>query len=379
MKIAIIATNFQSLSPKDVIYAPLMITKELAEGLQERGHEVTLFASSDSESKTKISSGNLPSLRKNKEWDKVLKKIEEHAHNPYFKKKAVKYAEVLRQNYELFLSAELFKRAGEFDIIQTHSPPQITQLAAFTDTPVAVTSHDPYSYPVESGLTRVIYEELSRRNKNVYFLSLSESQKKQSDRLPFIDTVYNGIDTKKFRFSPENGDYLLFVGRMHPGKGAHTAAQVAKETGEKLKLVGPSHKHRDNYWSEKIEPFLSDKITYEGSLPREELIPLYQNAKALLMPIESEESFGLVMIEAMACGTPVIGFNRYSVPEIVTDKKTGFLVKDKKEMLSAITKIDLLDRANCRSEVEERFTIDKMVERYEKAYEKILKTHRKDK
>lgn len=377
MKIAIISTNFEPLTPRDVVYAPLMITRKLAEGLTEKNHEVTLFASSDSNSKTKIISGDLPSLKENKEWASVLEKIKTHSSDPYFGKKEVKYTEVLRQNYELLLSTELFKRAGEFDIVQTHSPPQVVQLAGLTDTPVAVTSHDPYSYPAKSGLTGLIYKELSRRNKNIYFLALSESQKKSAPELPFASTVYNGIDKDKFRFKQQPGNYLLFVGRMHAGKGAHTAVQVARDSGEKLKLVGPSHRERDNYFKEKIEPFLDEKITYEGALPQKKLVSLYQNAKALLFPVEEEESFGLVMVEAMACGTPVVAFNKYSVPEIVKDKETGFLVKNKEEMTNAIQKISTINREDCRKHIEKSFTTQKMVERYEKAYEKIIKEHQK--
>ncbi len=377
MKIAIISTNFEPLTPEDVIYAPLSITKSLAEGLEKRGHEVTLFASSDSDSETEIASGDLPSLRKNKTWSTALEKIKTHTCDPHFGQKATKYTEVLRQNYELLLSAELFKRAGDFDIIQCHSPPQVVQFASLTSTPVVVTSHDPYSYPVQSGLTGLIYQELSRRNDNLYFLSLSDSQRKSAPDLPFTSTVYNGIDTIKFTPRFTEGDYLLFVGRMHAGKGAHIAAEVAKETGEKLKLVGPSHKERDNYFQENIEPLLDKKITYEGVLSQEDLVSLYQNAKALLMPIQEEESFGLVMVEAMACGTPVIGFNRYSVPEVVKDEETGFLVENEKEMIEAVGQIKNLKREDCRKHVEEHFTIEKMVERYEEAYKKIIEDHQK--
>ncbi len=369
MRIAIVTTNFSSLSSTGKVFAPLGLAKRSAEGLQKRGHDVTLFASSDSHSEVKIISGGLPALDNNEKWNETIKKIEK------YHEKSEKYIEVVRGNYELFLAGEVSKRADEFDIIQTHSTPRMVQFASLTNTPVVVTSHDPYTHPSGSGAVKTIYEELSKRNKNLYFLSLSNSQRKQAENLPFTGTVYNGIDVGKFQPTFKEGDYLLFVGRLIPGKGAHTAIEVAQKTGEKLKIAGPLTKSYNKYWKEQVEPFLNNEITYEGMLPQEKLIPLYQKAKALLMPIESEESFGLVMAEAMACGTPVIGFNRHSVPEVVKDGKTGFVVESKEEMVSALKKVKSIDRSRCRKEVEERFTTEKMVERYEKAYEKIIKLH----
>ncbi len=376
MKIAIISTNYQSLPPEEGVYAPLAITSQLADGLTRKGHEVTLFAGSDSISDAKLISGNLPSIKKNKKWREPFKKLNDMIDDPQFGEKAVKYREVLRGNYELLLAAELFKRADSFDIIQTHSPARIVQMSSFTDTPVAVTFHNPFDYPMKTGATKVIYEELSKRNKNIYFLSLSDSQKELAPNLPFVSTVYNGIDTTEFTPSPKKKDYLLFVGRIIPRKGAHIAIRVAKKTDKKLKMVGPTYKGREKYWKENIKPHLNEKITYEGFLPQEELIPLYQKAKALLMPITGDESFGLVMIEAMACGTPVIGFNKSSVPEIIVSGKSGFVVEDEEEMVGAVKKIESIDPKNCRKVVEDKFTVSKMVERYEQAYQKIIKLHK---
>ncbi len=377
MKIAVISTNFHPIPPKEVVYAPLELTSHIVDELVDRGHDVTLFASSDSISKAKIISGGLPSLGNNKKWNEALQKLNKKRENPETQESAIKYKEVLRQNYEFFLAAELFKRADQFDIIQTHSTPRLLQFALFTNTPIVVTSHDPYTHPLNTNVRKITYEELAKRNKNIYFISLSESQRKSVPDLPFVKTVYNGINLEKFKFQKKGGNYLLFVGRIIPGKGAHNAIQIAKKTGERLKLVGPISEKDKEYWNNKIKPFLNEKITYEGPLFQKKLIPLYQKAKALLFPIEKDEAFGLVMIEAMACGTPVIGFNRSSVPEIIREGLNGFVVENLEEMARAVKKLDQIRREDCRKSIEGKFTIKKMVDNYEKVYEKIIKQHRK--
>lgn len=371
MKIAIIATNYHKIPPEKEIYAPLSITERLADGLVERGHDVTLFASSDSTSRAKTV-GHLPELSENQKWGDIFNFFTKKTDDSQFGEKAVKYKEVLRGNYELLLASEVLKRADQFDIIQTHSTARIVQMVAQSKTPVATTFHNPLSYPMESNLTKVIYEEISKRNKNIYFISLSDSQRKDST-LPFVQTVYNGIDTEKFSFSKGERDYLLFVGRMIPRKGVDVAVRVAQKTGKKLVLAGPIYPTRKKYWEEKIKPHLGKDIVYKGVLSQDDLVALYKNAEALLMPILGEESFGLVMTEAMSCGVPVVGYEKSSLPEVVEDGKTGFLVNSEKELVESIKKIQAIDPLECRKRVERKFSTSAMVDGYEEAYKKIIK------
>ena len=168
-------------------------------------------------------------------------------------------------------------------------------------------------------------------------------------------------------------EYLAFAGRIVPQKGLDIAVRVAKKTGKKLKIAGPVGPEQKGYWDKKIKPYLSDKITYEGMLPAKQMPEFYKNAEALLMPILWPESFGLVMTEAMACGTPVVAFNRGSVSEVIKNNKSGFIVKDEKQMIAAVKKIDEIKRFDCRRWVEDNFSLENMVDNYEKLYLRTTK------
>ncbi|MEK7603932.1 MAG: glycosyltransferase, partial [Patescibacteria group bacterium] len=162
----------------------------------------------------------------------------------------------------------------------------------------------------------------------------------------------------------------FFAGRLEEKKGVFEAIQVAQATNSKLLIAGSPSEGK--YWDEKIAPHLNDKIRYIGLVPYNEIARYFRNAKAFLFPILWEEPFGLVMAEAMAAGTPVIAFNRGSVPEVVVDGKTGFIVKTVEEMAEAIRKIGQIDRRECRKHVEDNFSVEKMVDGYERAFLKIL-------
>lgn len=366
MRIAIMASNLYPTPPRGEkkIYASLWIAHYLAEGLKKRGHKVFLFGSSDSKTTATLISNNLISFKKNKEWFKNYQKLN-----------LTSWGEVVRRNYELSLAVKLYQMAQQkkFDIIQFHARPTILQPAPLVKTPIVFTLHDPLNYPLGTNTLKLIYNHYRKNKiKNVYFVSISNAQRKPLPTLNYAATIYNGIDTKKFSFKKERGNYLAFSGRVMARKGVDIAVQAARKTGEKLKIAGEIPSDRLDYWETEIKPYLSRKITYQGMLNQKQMIPFYQKAKALLLPIRWEEPFGLVMIEAMACGTPVIAFNRGSVPEVVKDGKTGFIVKNLKEMIEAIKKIDQIERRECRKWVEKKFTIEKMVDGYEKLYYKIL-------
>ncbi|NOQ68415.1 glycosyltransferase [Patescibacteria group bacterium] len=189
--------------------------------------------------------------------------------------------------------------------------------------------------------------------------------------LNYVATVYNGLDIKRFEFKKKHKNYLAFLGRFSFEKGVDTAVKVAAKSGEKIKIAG--NIWGNGFYNEKVEPHLKKgEIENVGLLGKDKLSDFLGGAKALLFPIRWEEPFGLVMIEAMACGVPVIAFNRGSVSEVVKHGKTGFIVENEEEMIEAIKNIDKIDREECRKHVEENFTVEKMVDGYENAYRKIL-------
>ncbi len=386
MRIALFTTNFYPTPPskEKIIYAPLWITHYLSEGLVKKGHKVFLFASSDSKTSATLISNNLPSLRRNKNWFSVYKKLVEREkkimQGKYKLPWTERWKEILRENYELLLAVKLHEMAQKkmFDIIQFHSGPNVLALSSLLKTPIVFTFHNHFSFPLGTNSLKLIYSSFEKeKSGNIHFITLSKSQKKTLPNLNYAATIPNGTDVQKFSFSEKKGNYLAFAGRILPWKGVETAIQVAKKTGKKLKIAGAIPPDHLDFWNQKIKPSLSQNITYEGMLNQNQMVPFYQRAQALLMPILYDEAFGLVMIEAMACGTPVIAFRKNPVPEIVKGKKTGFIVKNTKEMVEAIKKIDQIDRRECRKHIERNFTIEKMVDGYEKVYQKILKEQKK--
>ncbi|HXH04856.1 MAG TPA: glycosyltransferase family 4 protein, partial [Candidatus Nitrosotenuis sp.] len=200
---------------------------------------------------------------------------------------------------------------------------------------------------------------------NQHFISISDSQRRDAPDLQYASTVYNGIDASHFEYDPNAEDYLMFSGRITPYKGVREAVQVAMHANRRLLIAGSVSKNDFWYFDEHVKPFLNDRILFLGMLDKEQLVKYYKKASALLMPIQWSEPFGLSMIEANACGTPVIAFSRGSVPEIVEDGKTGFIVDNSAEMIMAVEKIKQIKRKNCRDHVEKKFTQEIMFKNYE--------------
>jgi len=234
----------------------------------------------------------------------------------------------------------------------------------FPDTPIVSTLHDPI-YDWRAKIFRMFSAD------NLHLISISDAQRKPAPDLNYSATVYNGINPDLFSFNASSGDYLFFAGRLQENKGVFEAIQAARATNSKLLIAGSPAEGK--YWEEKIKPYLDDKIQYLGLIPYNKLPDYYRQAKALLFPILWEEPFGLVMTEAMASGAPVIAFNRGSVPEVVVDGKTGFVVEDVDGMIKAIEKLDDISREECRRHVKENFSTEKMVENYEKIFLKLAR------
>jgi len=223
------------------------------------------------------------------------------------------------------------------------------------------------------GQDKLIY---SNYPKDQYYVSISDKQRAPLPNLKYISTIYHGLSLSEFPYSDKKEDYLLFVGRITPQKGVFEAIKTAKILKKKLVILGTPPKG-SLYFEKKIKPLVDGvNIEVHGFVEKKSLYDFMKRACCLIFPIQWEEPFGLVMIEAMATGTPVVAFNRGSVSEVIKDGETGFVVSSRKGvqgLVSAISKINKIKSSDCRSYVEKRFSIEKMVEEYEKAYQKVLK------
>ena len=263
--------------------------------------------------------------------------------------------------------------ANDFDVIHNHAGDNGLLFSQTTKTPVLTTLHN--VLPDSKQKSSDEYIALKYFSKKTNFVSISFNQRTHTDiKFNYIGTIYNGININDFTFSPKPKNYLVWLGRIHHGKGLWNAIHAAKISKEKLIIAGNITCETDEKYFQSVKQMIDGKqIKYIGEVNSKEKDDLLKNAKALLFPTIWEEPFGLVMIEAMACGTPVIGFNKGSVSEVIKDGKTGFIVKDDKKMIQAIKKIDKINRAECRKRVEDNFTVEKMVDGYERIYKKIVK------
>jgi len=307
----------------------------LTEGLVARGHDVTLFATADSQTK-----GTLHAIcPQGYEEDRSL----------------------IPKVWECLHISELFEHAEDFDIIHNNFDFLPLTYTGLISTPVVTTIHG-FSSP---GILPVY----KKYNGKVFYVSISDADR--SPDLDYIKTIHHGIDIKQFDFQPEPDDYLLFFGRIHHDKGAREALEIARACNKKLIMAGIIQD--EAYYHQYVEPHLHDhNAVYAGSVGPVERNRLLGNACALLHPIQFDEPFGLSVIEAMACGTPVIAIDRGSMPELIESGKSGFLVNAVDEAIETVARIKEIDRAYCRRHVERHFTVERMINEYIQVYEMIL-------
>ena len=334
MKIAMLSPLSWRTPPRH--YGPWEnVVSLLTEQLVSMGIEVTLFATGDS-----LTSGELV-------WVCERPYSEDPSIDP--------------KVWECLHIAELFKRADEFDLIHNQYDFLPLSYSDFTDTPIVTTIHG-----FSSSSILPVYKEY---NDSTHYVAISEADK--CAELDYISTIHHGIDLNQFPFQQEQGDYLLFFGRIHPDKGVHDAIEVARKTGKKLIIAGIIQD--ENYFKEQVEPHVDDsKVKYIGSVGSEKRQEVLGGALALLHLIHFDEPFGLSVVESMACGTPVIAYGRGSMPEIICHGSTGFIVDDVDAAVQAVARIGSLDRHDCRQEVVRRFTSKRMAHEYVKVYHKIL-------
>ena len=341
MRIGMVAPPWFPLPPHGYGGIELVVSV-LTEGLVERGHDVTLFASGDSQTRAR------------------LRYV--YARAPFEKIESGAVIETLH-------GLEAYSHAGEFDVIHDHdgfaSRTMGTLINRLTGTPVVATLHGPADPPS--------LEALVGLREGLRYIAISEYQREGFPDLDFVATIPNAIDLEQHPFSAEKQDYFLFVGRMTPDKGAHTAIAVARELGERLILAGKVNEGPERaYFAEEVEPHLTDNIHFRGEVEMDVKMQLFQNARCTLFPIQWPEPFGLVMIESLAAGTPVIAFRRGSVPEVIEHGRTGFIVETVEEMIEAADHVDEIDPYECRKAVEERFGIEHFITAHERAYERMI-------
>ena len=312
----------------------------LTEGLVEAGADVTLFASGDSET------------------DAKLEAVFERAPSEW----------IGHSFWELRHAVSCFERAREFDVVHDHTGLLGLALGAQLDVPFVHTVHGPLD-----GEPGDLYEQVCRLGPRARLISISMSQRRPRPGLPWLANCPNAIDPERYPFHAGHDDYLLFLGRMSPDKGAHRAIEVAQEAGVPLRLAGKCREPLEQrYFDEHVQPALGESIEYLGEVTHQEKVALLQHARATLFPIDWAEPFGLVMIESIACGTPVLATRRGSVPEVIRDGVTGIVVDDHREMTAALARADALDPADLRRDVEERFTPQRMVRDHLAAYEAAI-------
>ena len=310
------------------------VASNVTEGLIARGWDVTLFASGDSVTRAHLHAV----LAKGYEEDSTIdSKVAEYLH-----------------------ISEVFEHVAEFDLIHSHYDFMPLSYTRLIKTPVLTTIH---------GFSSAKIMPIYQKYRDGYFVSVSDSDR--APGLNYLATVYNGIDLSLYPLQGCGGDDLIFLGRIHPDKGVHLAIEVARLSGMRLIIAGIIQDK--TYFREQIQPHLDNQnILYIGPVGVTGKNDLFARARALLHLNTIPERFGLVLVEANAAGVPVIAMNLGSCREVIEDRKTGFLVDNVTEAIQALGRISEIDRSACRSRVRQHFSIETMVEGYERVYSTIF-------
>ncbi|HLO88219.1 MAG TPA: glycosyltransferase family 4 protein [Nostocaceae cyanobacterium] len=340
MKIAQVAPLWERVPPPG--YGGIeLIVGLLTDELVSRGHEVTLFASGDSLTLAKLVSVHPRALRL----------------DPDVKEYGI---------YELLQLALVYENAGDFDIIHSHMGYTALAYTNLVETPTVHTLH---------GIFNQDNEKIFKYGKKQPYVSISNAQREQRLGLNYIATIYNGIDVSSYQFYPQPNEqpYLAFLGRMSPEKGPHLAIEIAKKSGWRLKMAGKVDVVDRDFFEQEIRPQIDGKqIEYLGEANHADKNALMGGAVATLFPITWREPFGLVMVESMASGTPVIAMRLGSTQEVIAHGESGFLCNNIQECIQAIDKVGELDRYACRRYVEKHFSVQQMTNGYEAVYKRVL-------
>jgi glycosyltransferase involved in cell wall biosynthesis len=339
MRIAQVAPLYESVPPK-YYGGTERVVSYLTEELVRQGHEVTLFASGDSETKARLMAGCPRSLRLDK-----------------------RFRDQMAHHYAML--EHVFRRAAEFDIIHFHIDYLHFPLSRREPVAHVTTLHGRLDIPDLVPL----YQEF----REMPVISISNGQR---DPLPWANwqaTVYHGLPVDIYRFRPEPGSYLAFLGRISPEKRVDRAIEIAKQVGMPLKIAAKIDRVDKDYFESVIAPLLRNSLVeFVGEIGDGEKDEFLGNAYALLFPIDWPEPFGLVMIEAMACGTPVIAYRSGAVPEVMEQSHTGFVVEGLEDAVEAVRRVPELSRKRCREVFEQRFTATRMAHDYVQQFERLI-------
>lgn len=334
MKIAVLSPIAWRTPPEG--YGPWEnVASVLTEGLVKSGHEVTLFATADS---------------------KTSATLEAVCPKPYEVDKNID-----PKVYECLHIGHLMEMADKFDIIHNHFDFLPLSYSGLINTPMVTTIHG-----FSSDKILPVYRKY---NSTTDYISISDSDR--HPELDYLATVYHGISSTAFPLLEKKEEYLLFYGRIHPHKGTHAAIAIARKYGLPLIIAGLIQDQ--GYFEREVEPYINgETVTYLGNVDQVTGSTLLGSAKALLHPIFFDEPFGLSVAEAMMCGTPVIAFDRGSMPELIEHGKTGFLVESVDGAVDSVKNLSSIDPFYCRSHTMGRFGIDTMITSYLNAYKHIL-------
>jgi len=312
----------------------------LADGLVARGHDVTLYAAGDSQTTARL--------------------VTSYDEPPSYR--------IGTSLPDLHHALTCLVHAADHDLVHDHSGPLACALGQVAPVPFCHTVHGPLT-----GEPGRIYAQIAEVCPSVRLISLSHSQREPRPELNWLATCHNAIDLDSYPFDPGNDGYLLFLGRMSPDKGCHHAVTIARRTGMPLRLAGKMQDPEERaHFDETVRPFLGDQIEYLGEVSHDDKVRLLQRALVTLFPVQWPEPFGLVMVESMACGTPVLGTRMGAVPEVIEDGRSGVVEDSIDRLVERLPEAAALHRRNVRAVAEERFSAARMVDDYEAAYRQLL-------
>lgn len=339
MRIAQVAPLFESVPPH--LYGGTeLVVSYLTEELVRMGHDVTLFASGDSVTRAHLVPVCPRSLR-----------LDDHC--------------IDQLAYHVLMLEKVYARSRDFDIIHFHCD--------YLHYPITRREHTPHVTTLHGRLDIPELAPMYHEYADMPVVSISDEQRRPQPLANWQATVYHGLPADTYRFNPDPGSYLAFLGRMSKEKRVDRAIAIAEKVGMPLKIAAKIDPNDREYFESRVAPLLDHPLVeFVGEISSSEKSDFLGDARALLFPIDWPEPFGLVMVEAMACGTPVVAYGHGSVPEVLIDGETGFIVSDRQHAVQAVRRLGEIDRSRCRAHFEERFTADRMARDYLDVYERIL-------